>query len=350
MRPTRYLPAALLTATVLASGGCTADSDATDAQPTAETPQAAAPAVDGDQAAGIFARIPDIVERVEPSVVTIAAGDGLGSGVVYEPDVVITNAHVVGDVDRVTVTLANGVEIPGAVRATDTVTDLAVVDVERDLSPVEFEEDLPRVGELVIAMGSPLGFENSVAAGIVSGLGREIPGSARQSRALVDLVQTDAAISPGNSGGALVNASGQVVGINEAYIPPQAGAVSLGFAIPAATVVDTVEELLADGTATHPFVGIAPGRLTPQLAEALGLEADSGVLVLEVVADGPAAAAGIQRGDVITEFQGAEVASVEEFLGQLRDVEPGDTVEVGLLRDGEPRTVSVEIGQLESGA
>lgn len=297
---------------------------------------------------GVFSRLPDLVQTVEPSIVTIATRVGVGSGVVYRSSgVIVTNAHVVEDFKRVQVTIASGAEMPGRVLATDTVTDLAVVRVDRQLPATQFETELPRAGELVLAMGSPLGFENSATAGIVSGLNREIPGAAERSRALVDLIQTDAAISPGNSGGALVNVDGHVVGINEAYIPPQAGAVSIGFAIPAATVVDTVDELLATGEATHPFVGIVPARITPQIAQTLDLGVDSGVLVAQVVQDGPAAAAGIRRGDVIVEFNHEDVADVGEFLGALRSVEPGDTVNVVVVRDGERQTVQLRLGELQ---
>jgi S1-C subfamily serine protease len=338
------------------SGGSAGSTGAAPASGTASSTPTPAPAassvppVDGgtEDGNGVFSRLPDLVQQVEPSIVTIATRVGVGSGVVYRSNgVIVTNAHVVEDFKRVTVTIASGAEMPGRVLATDTVTDLAVVRVDRHLPATPFETQLPRAGELVLAMGSPLGFENSATAGIVSGLNREIPGAAQRSRALDDLIQTDAAISPGNSGGALVNADGRVVGINEAYIPPQAGAVSIGFAIPAATVVDTVDELLASGTATHPFVGIVPAQITPQIAQALDLGVDSGVLVAQVVENGPAAKAGIRRGDVIVEFNHEDVEDVGEFLGALRDVEPGEAVDLVVVRDGARKTVRLRLGELQ---
>jgi S1-C subfamily serine protease len=181
-------------------------------------------------------------------------------------------------------------------------------------------------------MGSPLGFENTVTAGIISGLHRQIPGSGQETQSLVDLMQTDAPISPGNSGGALVNASGQVTGISEAFIPPSQGAVSIGFAIPAGTVVDVVDQLLKTGRASHAFMGIQPGDLTPEIASELGVSATSGVVVLSVVANGPAAKAGIQPGDVITTVDGSAVTGVEDFLATLRNDHPGQTVTVSFLR------------------
>lgn len=293
--------------------------------------------------------LPQVVAQVEPSVVTVIVGEGLGSGVVFrDGGLVLTNEHVVGDVTSVELALASGERVPAEVVGTDAITDLAVLRAERtDLPPADFKTALPAPGEIVLAMGSPLGFRNSVTMGIVSGVGREIPGSAEQSRALVDLIQTDAAISPGNSGGALVNTSGQVVGINDAYIPPQQGAVSLGFAIPASTAIDVADDLLDDGRVTHPYVGIVPGRVTPEIAQALGASSDRGVLVQEVLAGGPAAAARLEPGDIIVELNGEQTDTVEQFLGALRGVEPGQTVDLTYRRGGDTVNGEVTIGQIE---
>ncbi|WP_309112638.1 trypsin-like peptidase domain-containing protein [Saccharothrix sp.] len=291
--------------------------------------------------AGTYA---DVVERVAPSVVTIRTAAGVGSGVVFRSDVVLTNAHVVGEERRVEVQYADGEASPAIVLAVDTVTDLAVVRTDRKGLPVaEFHEELPRPGDPAWAIGSPLGFENTVTAGIVSGLHREIPGAASRARALVDLIQTDAPISPGNSGGALLDARGRVIGINEAYIPPGAGAVSLGFAIPAATAVDVAGQLLDDGTATHPYLGVSAGRLTAQIRERFDIDVERGALVLGVDEGGPAAAAGVAVGDVIVRMGQDEVGSVEDLLGALRRTEPGEQVGVEVVRDGQRRELTVEI-------
>ena len=221
VRPAARFAVAALIAAVLAGCSLTREPQARSAPAPVTAARAnasAKAAADGD--------IPGIVRKVEPSVVTISHDQGTGSGVVWSKDgVVITNAHVVGDVRDVEVAFFDGRRADGRVRATDPDTDLAVVDTERkDLKPATFQEQLPAMGELAVAMGSPLGFQNTVTAGIISGVHREIPGSAQQNiRSLVDLIQTDAAISPGNSGGALVNGRGQVVGINVAYIPPEQG-------------------------------------------------------------------------------------------------------------------------------
>lgn len=304
---------------------------------------------EGGHGAG-FAVIPEVAAELAPSVVTVLAPGGQGSGVVWSEDgVIVTNAHVVGPSDEVLVAFADGKRSAARVVAVDALVDLAVLDAERgDLPAATFADSLPVVGELAIAVGNPLGFENTVTAGVISGLQRAIPGSGTQTQALVDLIQTDAAISPGNSGGALVNGSAEVVGINVAYIPPQARAVSIGFAIPAATVVDVATQLLEDGEATHAFVGIQPAPVTAPIAERFGLEQQEGVVVLDVTGGGPAARAGVEPGDVIVGIADAEVETVEQFLAELRDLEPGQQVALTVLRNGEEQTLEIEIGEYPS--
>jgi serine protease DegQ len=307
---------------------------------------APAPRANASAQAAAAGVIPAIVRKVEPSVVTISHDQGTGSGVVWSKDgVVVTNAHVVGNAQQVEVAFFDGQRADGRVRATDPDTDLAVVDVERrDLAPATFRTALPAVGELAVAMGSPLGFQNTITAGIISGLHREIPGSAAQGiRSLVDLIQTDAAISPGNSGGALVNGSGEVVGINVAYIPPEQGAVAIGFAIPGATAVDVVGQLLRNGRATHSYLGITPDQVSRQIAAQLGLDQARGVVVLEVGEGTPAAEAGLQPGDVITGMDEARVDTVEDLFGELRQRQPGTQARLTIVRDGRSQEVTVTL-------
>lgn len=326
----------------LVGAGCQADQ-----QPEPEAP-APAPAA-GAPAEVLPGGLPAVVAEVEPSVVTVLVGEGLGSGVVFrEGGLVLTNQHVVQDAATVELALADGGRTRAEVVGTDVITDLAVLRAERtDLPPAEFRTELPPVGEVVLALGSPLGFRNSVTLGIVSGVGREIPGSAQQGRPLVDLIQTDAAISPGNSGGALVDTQGRVVGINDAYLPPDTGAVSLGFAIPAGTASDVAEDLLDDGQVTHPYVGIVPGQLTPEIAQQLNAPVDRGVLVRDVAAGGPAAAADLRPGDIIVAFNGEQTETLEQFLGALRGVEPGQTVELSYARGGDTVDTTLTIGEIE---
>ena len=331
------LLAALAVAGTLA--GCSADAGG--------TPAAAPSASAAVTSSGAQLDLPALVQQVEPSVVTVLVpGGGQGSGVVYKRDgIIVTNEHVVGDAREVVIAFADGQRVNATVLAADAVVDVAVVRVQRDDLPVpEYRTELPRVGETAIVIGSPLGFLGSVTAGIISGLGREIPGSAATgTQSLVDLIQTDAPISPGNSGGALIDAQGRVVGLSEAYIPPAQGAVALGFAIPAETVVRVADELLEDGRAEHAYLAVQFGRLTPQIAEQLGVDRE-GALVLGVGDGGPAADAGVQPGDVVIEAGGERIRSTEDVLAVLRRASPGDRLPLTVLRDGREVRLDVVVG------
>jgi S1-C subfamily serine protease len=331
--------AALLFVLVLVAG-CQDDGDSGSAE--SATATATTSSTVGSDTFGL---IPSIVKKVQPSVVSIVSPSGQGSGVVYREDgFVITNAHVAGDSARVAVVLADGKRLPARVRAKTELYDVAVLDLDREgLPAATFERDLPPVGALAIAIGNPLGFENTVTAGIISGLHREIPAGGT-TPALVDLIQTDAPISPGNSGGALVDRAGQVMGINVAYIPPQGGAVSLGFAIPAATAVRVADQLIAKGRVEFAYLGIQPVQVTPELNQSYEIGSDTGVLVAEVVADSPAGRAGMRSGDVIVRLDDAEISVVEDLFAELREHKPGETVTLELKRDGETRTVDVTLG------
>lgn len=298
-------------------------------------------------------RIPQIVQRVQPSIVTIlaeqntgraGASQGVGSGVIYRSDgIILTNHHVVADATRIEVALADGSRVPGRTIASDPDTDLAMIRVDRTgLPAAEFTTPLPQVGELSLVLGSPLGFEKTVTAGIVSGLHRSIPGSASETRALVDLIQTDAAISPGNSGGAMVDANGRVLGISVAYVPPQQGAVAVGFAIPASTATRVADELLEHGRVRHAYLGLQPAPLTPEIARELHVSRD-GVLVYGVAPDGPAAKAGIRAGDVLTAVGTQQVTSVEELFAGLRQHDPGERVAISYVRDSQTHTAQAQI-------
>ncbi|MBT2248002.1 trypsin-like peptidase domain-containing protein [Arthrobacter sp. BHU FT2] len=316
------------------------------AAPTAAS--SAAPAPSGQAPAGdsdADSRLPRLVEDLAPSVVTIFTDSGLGSGVVYSAEgLIITNEHVVKGASTVEVGFADGQRVKGTVKATDAVTDLALVQADRTgLPKPTYQSALPKVGEGALVLGSPLGFENTATAGIISGLHRSIPGSASNSLSLVDLIQTDAPISPGNSGGAVINMRGEIIGISEAYIPPSAGAVSLGFAIPAATAVEVAEELLATGTAKHAYMGLTPGELTAQIAGRLGIEPGSGVLVLAVDDDGPAGKAGIRPGDVLESLEGVALTAPEKLLAELRGRNPGDTVGVKAKRGDQSLDLKVDL-------
>lgn len=275
-----------------------------------------------------------------------------GSGVIYTADgMIITNNHVVTDengdpADELEVTLATGEKLDGSIVGRDPLTDLAVVRVDaRSRLPVAtFVTEPPEIGEYAIAIGSPLGYENSVSLGIVSGLDRSIDAAqGYEGVALNNLVQTDAPISPGNSGGALANASGQVIGINVAYEPPTTGAVSIGFAIPSVVVVQVADEIISTGKATHAYIGVGTRTVTSALQDQFGLSRSSGILVAQVTPDGPAGKSGIEQGDIILEVDGEEMIESSDLLVAIRDKKPGDVVQVTLDRDGTEMNITVTL-------
>ena len=294
--------------------------------------------------------IPRIVDQVQPSVVSVVTQQGQGSGVVFDAEdgFVITNHHVAGDSNELEIVLASGESVPARLRASTDRFDIAVLQVERkNLPAATFATALPRVGSLAIAMGNPSGFENSVTAGIVSGLNREIPAGG-STPALVDLIQTDAAISPGNSGGALVDGAGRVIGINVAYLPPQQGAVSLGFAIPAPVATDVARQLIDTGEVQFAYLGIEPAQVTPSMSQAFNLGTDTGVLIQRVVEGGPAAKAGLREGDVIVQMDDRKIELVEDVFAELRDHKPGEQVAVTVVRGGDRNEVDVTLGDFPS--
>ncbi len=360
-RATRHF---LLTAAVglLVLAGCTSSSGSgTTSANTARSPGAAPtgstqsvlPSSTGSGAMIGFNQIPGIVRAVQPSVVTITIPHtDLGSGVVYKSDgYIITNNHVVCPngqcASTVSVQFADGKTVAGTVVARDQLTDLAVVKAARTgLPAASFSTPLPPVGSLAVAIGSPLGFQESVTAGIISGTHRDIPSSITGGNpALVDLIQTDAAISPGNSGGALVDAQGTVVGINDAYIPPQQGAVSLGFAIPAATATKIADELIATGRAAHPYIGVGVQDLTPQIANALGVGRDTGAVVKTIDPGSPAAQAGLAPGDVIISIAGHDVQTAQDITVTLRDHKAGEKISLSYVRGGGTKQVMLTLAE-----
>ncbi len=275
---------------------------------------------------------------------------GLGSGVIYRRDgYVVTNNHVVQGAREVNIAFADGSTESGEIVGTDPYTDLAVVKVDReDLPAAKFAENADLVpGQLAVAIGSPAGFESTVTSGVISGLNREIPPElSRGDTSLVDLIQTDAAISPGNSGGALADRSGEVVGINVAYLPPQqTGAQNIGFAIPTDTAISVADQLIEDGEATQPFLGVRLATLEAETAQQFDLSVDSGALVTDVDSGGPADEAGLEVEDVIVAAGSTEIQNSGDLLGVLRDYRPGDGVELTVVRSGEEREIAVELGE-----
>jgi prepilin-type processing-associated H-X9-DG protein len=257
---------------------------------------------------------------------------------------------VVQDSNWVNVAFADGSTERGNVVGKDETTDIAVVKVDRtDLPAAKFgnSRDLI-VGQRAVAIGSPSGFQSTVTSGVISGLNREVPADltgGQQDVSLVDLIQTDAAISPGNSGGALADQNGEVIGINVAYLPPaQTGAENIGFAIPSDTATSVADQLIDNGRAVHPYLGVSLADLTPGIAKQFGIAADSGALVTEVASGGPAEKAGIKQRDVIIALGSSKIKDSGDLIAALRDYKPGDSMTLTLNRNGEQRNVDLTLG------
>jgi len=291
------------------------------------------------------------VEAVQETPFGSQEAQGLGSGVIYREDgYIVTNNHVIRNATEVKVAFADGSTERGEIVGRDRLTDLAVIRVDRNNLPAaDFVEDENLlVGQLAVAIGSPGGFESTVTSGVVSGVAREFPPEliGRLEPSLVDLVQTDAAISPGSSGGALVNRDGEIIGINVAYLPAETGAVNIGFAIPSDTAVSVADQLIETGEVSSPYLGIKPSDLSPQDAERFGLSVDSGAIVAEVVPGSAADEAGVRTEDIIVALEDSEIRSSGDLVGTLRDYRPGDTVEIRLFRSRKERTLSVTLEKL----
>ena len=277
--------------------------------------------------------------------------EGIGSGVIYRSDgYIVTNNHVVEGSRDVEVAFADGTTERGQVVGTDPTTDVAVIRVDRnDLPAASFASDDPIVGQAAVAVGSPSGFESTVTSGIISGTGREVPAEytgGMQETSLVDLIQTDAAISPGNSGGALADREGRVIGMNVAYLPPgETGAENIGFAIPSDTAVSVADQIIEHGEAIHPYLGVYLSDLTQETARKFRSPVDSGALVEKVEPGGPADTAGIQRGDVVIAAGSEDVRSSGDLISALRDYQPGDTVDLTVLTNGEKITLQVNLAE-----
>jgi len=304
-----------------------------------------------------------VAAEVEPTVVQVNVSgvqrtpfgaqkqEGIGSGVIYRSDgYIITNNHAVEGAHTVDVAFADGTIEKGEVVGTDPTTDLAVIRVDRDGLPAASFSDGGQlvVGELAVAIGSPSGFQSTVTSGVLSGMGREFPAEltgGQQESSLVDLLQTDAPISPGNSGGALADREGQIIGINVAYLPPnQTGAEGIGFAIPSYTVVSVADQLIQSGQAQHPYLGVSVSDLTTQVSNRFDVSAESGALIAKVEPGGPAGGAGIQPGDVVTALGSTDIRSSGDLISALRQYQPGDKVELTILRDGQRSNFNVLLG------
>jgi S1-C subfamily serine protease len=295
--------------------------------------------------------VADIAERIRPSIcrldVTTAKGDTTGSGVLFRDDgYLLTNAHVVASSTKVRVVLGDGRMYDGTIVGTDAYTDLAVVRISTaDKVPVAVLGSALRlrVGEPAMAIGSPLGLPGgpSVTEGVISAVGRQVTNPSGPT--LHDMLQTDAPIAPGSSGGALVDTRGAVIGIMTALALSDAGNQGFGFAVPIDIAHTVAEEIIATGKARHVWLGVEGGDLDGATAQQLGVA--GGATVQRVLGDSPAALAGIRVGDVIVAVADQPVVSMSGLVVALRTRHPGDDVRLTYLRDGRRRTATVTLGE-----
>jgi serine protease Do len=349
----------------------------------ATAPASPAPVVER-LANGATASYADIVDRVAPAVVTIRSertvrmtsqslpdnplfrdffGDrfprgqqppryregGMGSGVIVRQDgYILTNNHVVDRAEEVTVELTDGRTLEAKVVGTDAPTDLAVLKIDApNLKTLALgNSDAVRVGDVVLAVGNPLGVGQTVTMGIVSAKGRSTGGAGDGS--YEDFIQTDAPINRGNSGGALVNTSGELVGINSQILSPTGVNIGIGFSIPANMARSVMTQLIDHGEVRRGRLGVTVQTITPDLAKSLDLSGTTGALVSDVEAGSPASAAGLKRGDVITALNGTPVKDNNELRNEVAALQPGTEAELTIVRDGKEQQVTAKLAELAS--
>lgn len=268
----------------------------------------------------------------------------LGSGFIISPDgYIMTNNHVVADADEIIVRLSDRSELEAKLIGADPRSDVALLKVEgKDLPVVRLgKSDELKVGEWVLAIGSPFGFDHSVTAGIVSAKGRNLP-----SDSYVPFIQTDVAINPGNSGGPLFNLQGEVVGINSQIFTRSGGFMGLSFAIPMEVAMQVADQLKADGKVTRGWLGVVIQEVNKDLAESFGLEKPAGALVAQVLEDGPADKGGLLVGDVILSLNGKPIIMSADLPHLVGGLKPGEKAELDVVRDGSRKKLSVTVGTL----
>jgi S1-C subfamily serine protease len=313
-----------------------------------------------------------IFDRADPAVVTvnttresasrfgfIIPQDGQGSGFLVDAEGhILTNYHVVQDATSISVTIANGEALEAELAGSSHADDIALLKVDAEavagITPLKLGDSAAvKPGQMAIALGSPFGLDNSISVGVVSGVNRSRAGALH--RLITGMIQTDASLNPGNSGGPMLNSLGEVVGINTSVeVSPITGSIGVGFAVPINTAKDLMAQFVQGETVRRPWVGISGAALSPDLAEVLGLEVSKGVYISTVTSGSPAEEAGLvaggagngeASGDVITAVDGKDVTSVEDIVMHLNSLAPGDSVSLTLLRDGETTQVKVALGE-----
>jgi serine protease Do len=325
----------------------------------------------------------DLVERVSPAVVSVTAEEmqtvdnqvalpdnlpdpfkeffkqfnqgrpevqkavSMGSGFIIDKSgLIVSNYHVIDNAKKIKVKLPDGRSFDAKLIGTDAATDVALLKIHSDkpLPTVEFGNDRQlRVGDWVIAVGNPFGLSNSVTAGIVSSIGRDLTNNTNQP--YTDFIQIDAPINRGNSGGPTFDLRGQVVGMNSMIFSPSGGSVGIGFAIPASTIREVVAQLQAHGHVARGWLGVQIQSMTPEVAASLGISDPKGAIVAGVVPDSPAAKAGFRQGDVITAIDGSSVEDSHDLTRRVASLAAGKSAAFTVVRDGAGRTLEVTIGQ-----
>jgi Do/DeqQ family serine protease len=275
---------------------------------------------------------------------------GLGSGVIVRPDgYVLTNHHVVDGAEEVTVELADRRTFDAKVVGSDEPSDLAVLKIDATNLPTLplGNSDEVRVGDVVLAVGNPLGVGQTVTMGIVSAKGRS---TGLGEGAFEDFIQTDAPINQGNSGGALVNTRGELIGINSQILSPSGGNIGIGFAIPATMAREIMVQLIDGGSVRRGMLGVTIQPVTSEIARSLSMDTVQGALVNSVQANGPADKAGVEQGDVIVSLDGGSVSDGNSLRNHIARLKPGATVKLGVLRDGKEQTLTATLGELSARA
>jgi len=270
---------------------------------------------------------------------------GQGSGFLISKDgYILTNTHVVGDMDKITVKLADGREFDAKRIGADPRTEVALIKIEADDLPFLQTGDISKleIGEWVIAIGTPFGLNKTLTVGVVSAKGRTNIGITDYE----DFIQTDAAINPGNSGGPLLNIHGEVIGINTAIYSQSGGYMGIGFAVPIDMALNIKDQLVANGYVKRGYIGVYlnPGEVTKEMANSFGYDQPGGVLIAEVMQDGPADKAGIKSGDILIELEGVKIKDNQSFRNNVARIMPNVKTEFVIIRDGKRKTVTVEVG------
>ena len=274
---------------------------------------------------------------------------GLGSGVIIDAKKghIVTNYHVINGAEKIRVKLHDGREYQAELIGGDQMSDVALLKLEKAKNLTEIkiaDSDKLRVGDFSVAIGNPFGLGQTVTSGIVSALGR----SGLNLENFENFIQTDAAINSGNSGGALVNLNGELIGINTAILGPNGGNVGIGFAIPSNMMTNLTDQILEFGEVKRGMLGVQGGEITSELAEALGYESSKGAFVSQVVPDSAADKGGLEAGDVITSINGKSINSFSELRAKVATLGAGKKIELGVIRDGKQKTFAVTLGEMQN--